>query len=306
MRKANLEKKAQLVRQHEQSRPDPVLGFAKGNDALWDKSLLKSILLNRDEVWAQPAQADATGAGADAAARGTAGAEGNTPELYNFGLDAQTAEQLSSVLPATAALRSTLGDQATSVDAIMLERFETATTREEAKRDALMRIVDLRNADSKGIEVENTRRIVATFGRTPGDTASPEVQCALLFLPSLAQAQADRTSRSRDPDDAHPLARRAPHLVSARRAEPPGAATAHLAPRQDSQVPPRRVGQQVRGVPRPDWRRAARGRGRGNRQQGRAADHDPRGIERESVGSVVGPRTIRSSNYRIFRTGRAR
>ncbi|GAA5996952.1 mitochondrial 37S ribosomal protein uS15m MRPS28 [Rhodotorula paludigena] len=182
VRKANLEKKAQLVRQHEQSRPDPVLGFAKGNDALWDKSLLKSVLLNRDEVWAQPAQADATGAGADAAARGTAGAEGYTPELYNFGLDAQTAEQLSSVLPATAALRSTLGDQATSVDAIMLERFETATTREEAKRDALMRIVDLRNADSKGIEVENTRRIVATFGRTPGDTASPEVQSAILTM----------------------------------------------------------------------------------------------------------------------------
>ncbi|GAA6015686.1 hypothetical protein JCM10207_008173 [Rhodosporidiobolus poonsookiae] len=167
VRKANLEKKAQLIRQHDAARPDPVLGYAKGNEQLWDKSLLKSILLKREEVWAAPTD-QATGE------------QGYMPKLFNFGLDAQTAEQLSTVLPATAALRSTLGDQNTSVDAVMLSRFEEATEAEKHKRDALMRIVDLRNADSKGIEVENTRRIVAAFGRVPGDTASPEVQSAIL------------------------------------------------------------------------------------------------------------------------------
>ncbi|GAA5974168.1 hypothetical protein JCM11641_003477 [Rhodosporidiobolus odoratus] len=168
VRKANLEKKVQLVRQHEAARPDPVLGFAKGNDDLWDKSLLKRILLTKEQVWGPPPAGESSST------------EGYTPKLFNFGLTAEQAEQLSTTLPATAALRSTLGDQATSVDAVMLSRFEEATEAEQAKRDTLMRIVDLRNADSKGIEVENTRRIVAAFGRTQGDTASPEVQSAIL------------------------------------------------------------------------------------------------------------------------------
>ncbi|GAA5900957.1 hypothetical protein JCM5296_004939 [Sporobolomyces johnsonii] len=177
VRKANLEKKASLIRQHAASRPDPVLGFSKGNDDLWDKSLLKSLLLNRDEVWGEPVRPEDA---SSAAASSTSPGAPYMPKHFNFGLDQHTAEQLSTVLPATAALRSTLGDQATSVDSVMLSRFERATELEEQKRDTLMRIVDLRNADSKGIEVENTRRIVAAFGRVPGDTASPEVQAAIL------------------------------------------------------------------------------------------------------------------------------
>ena len=169
VRKANLDKKAQLVRQHEQSRPDPVLGYAQGNQELWDKSLLKQILLRKEDVWA--------GKGATAG-EGTPSGEHYTPQLFNFGLTAETAHQLSDLLPPTAALRSTLGDQATSVGSVMVSRFEDATRAEQEKRDTLMRIVDLRNADSKGIEVENTRRIVEAFGRVPGDTASPEVQGA--------------------------------------------------------------------------------------------------------------------------------
>lgn len=169
VRKANLDKKAQLVRQHEQSRPDPVLGYAQGNQELWDKSLLKQILLRREDVWA---------AAGSSPSSGSAGDDHYTPQLFNFGLTAETAHQLSDLLPPTAALRSTLGDQATSVGSVLVSRFEDATRAELDKRDTLMRIVDLRNADSKGIEVENTRRIVEAFGRAPGDTASPEVQGA--------------------------------------------------------------------------------------------------------------------------------
>lgn len=177
VRKANLDKKAQLVRQHEQSRPDPVLGYAQGNQELWDKSLLKQILLRKEDVWA------GKGAGSAAEEGSPAGSgEHYTPHLFNFGLKAETAHQLSDLLPPTAALRSTLGDQATSVGSVMVSRFEDATRAEQEKRDTLMRIVDLRNADSKGIEVENTRRIVEAFGRVPGDTASPEVQGASPYL----------------------------------------------------------------------------------------------------------------------------
>ncbi|GAA6063552.1 hypothetical protein JCM10212_002664 [Sporobolomyces blumeae] len=175
VRKANLEKKAQLVRQHEQARPDPVFGFAQGNEQLWDKSLLKKILLDKREVWGRVVKNEA-----DIQQQAAAASSSATPKLYNFGLDENTAQQLAEVLPATAALRSTLGDGATSVDSVMLSRFEKATQLEDQKKDTLMRLVDLRNADSKGIEVENTRRIVEAFGRAPGDTASPEVQAAIM------------------------------------------------------------------------------------------------------------------------------
>ncbi|GAA5965821.1 hypothetical protein JCM3765_001193 [Sporobolomyces pararoseus] len=173
VRKANLEKKSQLIRLSEQTRPDPVFGYAKGNEKLWENSLLKKILLNKEQVWGKVVKGEGETRPEDL--EGTGG-----EKLYNFGLDKDTAQELSTVLPATAALRSTLGDGQTSVDSVMLDRFEQATGLEEQKRDTLMRIIDLRNADSKGIEVENTRRIVENFGRVPGDTASPEVQAAIL------------------------------------------------------------------------------------------------------------------------------
>lgn len=148
-----------------------MFGYAKGNEKLWENSLLKRILLNREQVWGKVIQGEG-----DVKPQDAQGQEA----VYNFGLDQSTAEELATVLPATAALRSTLGDGQTSVDSVMLDRFEKATGLEEHKRDTLMRIIDLKNADSKGIEVENTRRIVANFGRAPGDTASPEVQAAIL------------------------------------------------------------------------------------------------------------------------------
>lgn len=129
---------------------------------------MKKILLNKEQVWGKVVKGEGETRLEE---------EGQQQDkVYNFGLDRDTAQQLSTVLPATAALRSTLGDGKTSVDSVMLSRFEQATEIEEQKRDTLMRIIDLRNADSKGIEVENTRRIVENFGRSPGDTASPEVQ----------------------------------------------------------------------------------------------------------------------------------
>ncbi|GAA5854462.1 hypothetical protein JCM9279_006615 [Rhodotorula babjevae] len=230
VRKANLEKKVQLVRQHDQARPDPVYGYAKGNDDLWNKSLLNRILLRRDDVWGDVVQVDGASSSTSSSATilneqgqssssssSSTSTERYTPKLFNFGLDAHTAEQLSTVLPATSALRATLSDSEggapSSVDAVVLERFERATDAEERKRDALMRIVDLRNADSKGIEVENTRRIAAAFGRSPGDTASPEVQAAILTM-RIRSLSSHLISSPRDVQN-----RQALRLLVARRAK---------------------------------------------------------------------------------------
>ncbi|BGP22087.1 mitochondrial small subunit ribosomal protein S28 [Rhodotorula toruloides] len=185
-RRANLDKKAALVRELEATRPDPVLGYQKGHDELWENCLLNKITLKRKDVWGEVVPIEETGAAAAKAGEGEAKdgqrQEPYVPKYFNFGLDAETVEQLSDTLPATSALRSTLGDKATSVDAVLLSRFEDATTLEAQKREHLMRILDLRNADSKGIEAYNKRLIVQTFGRVENDSGSPEVQAAILTL----------------------------------------------------------------------------------------------------------------------------
>ncbi|BGP29293.1 hypothetical protein JCM10296v2_001031 [Rhodotorula toruloides] len=199
-RKANLDKKAAIRRELEESRPDPVLGYQRGNDHLWENCLLNKVTIKREDVWGEiipvedsGAAAAAAAAEAEAAKAGEGGAkdgaaaqaqrrEPYVPKYFNFGLDAEMVQQLSDTLPATSALKSTLGDKATSVDAVLLSRFEEANALEAQKRDQLMRILDLRNADSKGIESYNKRQIVKMFGRAEADTGSPEVQAAILTL----------------------------------------------------------------------------------------------------------------------------
>lgn len=197
VRKQNVEKKVAIIRELERTRPDPVLGYKPGNEHLWENCLLNKITLKREDVWGEIVPVEESEAAAAAAAAAEAapagGVEGEAkegakdaaqrrdpyvPKHFNFGLDAATVEQLSDTLPATSALRATLGDKATSVDAVLLTRFEEANALEAQKREQLMRILDLRNADSKGIEHYNKRRIVEAFGRVENDSGSPEVQGA--------------------------------------------------------------------------------------------------------------------------------
>lgn len=192
-----MDRKASLVRQHEQTKPDPVLGYPRSNAAeanTWDTSLLKSVLLDRNEIWGETIKVVA----GESAARTTGGSAqdqqqflasspgGNSnylPKHYNFGLNEDTAALLTETLPAVSSMRSILGGEV-STDTIREARVESAEKEEQEKRERLLRIIDLRNAGAKGIEVENTRRIVAAFGRKEGDTASPEVQGAFCDTPS--------------------------------------------------------------------------------------------------------------------------
>lgn len=200
MRKAHLEKKADALRAHAAGAADPVLGFGPGRSAIWDSSELKSVLLRREDVWGEtvkvvPGEAgslQAGGSGSNAVAEGAseeAAGAGYTPKHFNFGLEKDDAHKLAEVLPLVAAQRAVL-DGPHEFSAALEKRALAAEVAEREKRDKLMRIVDLRNASSKGIEVENTRRIVNAFGRAEGDTGSPEVQgqsCDVARLPSLAR-----------------------------------------------------------------------------------------------------------------------
>lgn len=186
VRKAHLDKKADLARADSLLAADPVLGYGLGRDAVWEKSELKSLLLSREEVWGETVKVVPGEGGLRGAATSAAVAEdpafpttGYTPKEFNFGLAKEDAEQLSTVLPLVSAQRVALSGPHEFGEA-MERRAVEAEEQERDKRDKLMRIVDLRNANAKGIEVENTRRIVGAFGRAEGDTGSPEVQAAIM------------------------------------------------------------------------------------------------------------------------------
>lgn len=152
-------------------------------------SELKKVLLNKKEVWGEVVKVvpgETVGASSTPGSSspssssteivsGSVGSSDYVPKYYNFGLDKESITLLSEVLPQVSAQRSFHLDSVVSQQT-QKERSDRALLIEEEKRDRLMRIVDLRNASSKGIQVENVKRIVETFGRKEGDTGSPEVQ----------------------------------------------------------------------------------------------------------------------------------
>jgi small subunit ribosomal protein S15 len=176
-RKAHQDKTLAQRRLDEQSKPDPVLGYsrnqkgqfsAKAQDEAWNKSLLKQVILDRETIWSTPAP--------------TAG-EPYKPSHLNFKLNEGDLEMLSDTLPAVASLRTLLGVPLSNAS-IADRRAAQSEVIEADKREKLMRIIDLRNADSKGIDVENKRRIARAFsvdGQTETDTGRPEVQGACAF-----------------------------------------------------------------------------------------------------------------------------
>lgn len=176
-RKTHIERKATLTRSQELSRPDPILGYALGKAEVWDQSKLKSLLLDRKNVWGEvvkTGEAGAVGAAEGGEVVNALEAGEYVPQNYNFGLKAEDVTLLREVLPSVAAQRN-LFDKLNN-EQLMGVRASESLKAEEEKRDRLVRIMDLRNASSKGIHVENTRRIVEAFGSNAGDTGRPEVQ----------------------------------------------------------------------------------------------------------------------------------
>lgn len=144
------------------------------NEALWETSLLKSVLLDRKVIWGEIVAPETV-----TEAVTTGDSTVYVPQHFNFGLTNEDADELIKTLPAVAALCGAL-DGPKKFDQAMADRAEKAEISENEKRDKLIRIIDLRNADSKGIRVENVRRIVTQFAVTgKADTGSPEVQGSL-------------------------------------------------------------------------------------------------------------------------------
>lgn len=190
--------RAQLKRETE---PDPVLGYRPGNkrqpgtndEALWENCELRRLILDRDEVWGlredrrgnlvpiaatEEELAKRIGHDEDVALS----KEHGGPLYLNFGLGKEQRELLFQKLPqvmtkdrlllnlaasgsgADGAVTDPLSGEAGQVSP-KVEKELTAIEKQEAQNaDRLARILDLRNASAKGIQVENRRRILKHFG----------------------------------------------------------------------------------------------------------------------------------------------
>ena len=187
IRKSHIERKASLVRENVATRPNALSGYAPGQEQVWEGSLLKSVLLNRDDVWGTTVRIEKAVEEVQQDGQ-TLPEPPYTPKYYNFGLTPQSVQTLTQHLPKVSALRGLLSADGTPqfFDQAKRQRAEEAAAIELDKVEKLKRIIDLRNADSRGIRVENTRRIIDAFGVTSKvDTGSPEVQGACNASSSL-------------------------------------------------------------------------------------------------------------------------
>lgn len=94
------------------------------------------------------------------------------PPHLNYGVSGEAKELLFEVLPP---LSAQTGVKFTKdVASVMAE----ATERERAKANMFAKVLDLRNANAKGLAFENRRRCIETFSPPgkPNDTGRPEVQ----------------------------------------------------------------------------------------------------------------------------------
>jgi len=171
------------------TRPDPVFGFSPGNQALWENCDLRKILLDREEVWGitdkstEGRSSPVEMAKAKDATEHAPADQPYRPQYLNWGLNEANVLLLSEQLPRVSAQRAGILNRVNGRVAKSLEGHvseDKVVMDENNKVDQLMRIVDLRNAGSKGIWSANVQRIIKTFGRGQDDCGSPEVQIALL------------------------------------------------------------------------------------------------------------------------------
>lgn len=201
----NLEKKALRGQLARETQPDPVLGYRPGNtrergvndEGLWQNCELKKIILSKRDVWglSNDNRGNLVNESSEAS-RGTAEEraeqeEHGGPLRLNFGFSKEDRELLFKDLPEVTAedrikmhLNERMGGAGAAAFnptadepamAQLSRDFEEMQQQEMKSSDMLSRVLDLRNASAKGIDVENKRRIVEHFGGGK-DTGSVETQ----------------------------------------------------------------------------------------------------------------------------------
>lgn len=272
-RTANLQQREVKQRLFDMSKPDPVLAHQPNEEgrALWEHCELAQLLLSKDEVWGftqdrrgQLVSVDPVPRPDDAAVDAEAEQYGG-PRRLNFGLDADARRTLFRSLPRVmvedrildSPAMQTMHEQGTDA---LAQEYAQHEAEQQRSADTLARILDLRNASGKAIQVENTRRIIQHFGaRDDGrglDTGSPEVQgtyCVSCTAP---------LTHSRDHDLPDPEPGRPPRPGTPRQQQPACYDQAGASARQGAALSQVARPGAVPGFPAAHWRRGARRRGR--------------------------------------------
>ena len=169
------------------NRPHVVLGHKPGDEAKWENCDLAKILVTEKDVLATPELPQTPRGNADVP----------LPHFMNYGVRADEAVKLFETLPvltAEAAVRTALAKKTTTLPQDLIPMAESAQIAGEKvefyKAGILARIVDLRNANARGIAYENRQRCVAAFSEPgkPNDTGRPEVQGASLVTPCVCMS----------------------------------------------------------------------------------------------------------------------
>lgn len=165
----------------EARRPHVVLGIRKGEEYKWDNCDLAKILVTSEEIEAAPPLPFPVLEDKP---------EVTLPKYMGFGIGPRDQHMLFEALPALSAEATlTKAAQSFSGSARMLQPSFLSDTNQRVdnveahKANMLAKMVDLRNANAKGIAFENRRRCIAEFSEPgkPDDSGRPEVQGTTLI-----------------------------------------------------------------------------------------------------------------------------
>ncbi|KAJ3552636.1 hypothetical protein NM688_g4046 [Phlebia brevispora] len=154
--------------------PHVILGHRPGDETKWRHCDLAKILVTPEEIRAAPIIP------ITALKPGSKSKSKELPKYYNFGIGDKEKSMLFEALP-TLTMERTLevgANEKLARPEFLNEQSPTAEFVENVKANMLARIVDLRNANARGIAFENRRRCIAAFSESgkPDDTGRPEVQ----------------------------------------------------------------------------------------------------------------------------------
>ncbi|OSX66805.1 hypothetical protein POSPLADRAFT_1042115 [Postia placenta MAD-698-R-SB12] len=178
--KANIEKRDERERAAQANRPHVVLGYRPGDEVKWQSCDLARVIVTERDILAapippmEPPKSDK---------------DVHPPAYMNYGVGPTEKELLFDVLPTlsvqgTALRREAVLRMSAEEPRFDINKIHSDQFLETQKAIQLTRLVDLRNANARGIAYENRKRIVAEFSEpeNPTDTGRPEVQAALLTL----------------------------------------------------------------------------------------------------------------------------
>ncbi|KAI8981318.1 S15/NS1 RNA-binding domain-containing protein [Trametes punicea] len=174
--KANVRRREELEQQAQQKRPHVVLGHKPGDEIKWHSCNLAKVVITEEDIRSTPLPDGDLKTGYI-----------QLPMYFNYGVGEEEKQTLFDVLPEltkeiTVQSKAQPADKHVLPDAASLVNLEAQATKTELlKTRVFSRLVDLRNANARGIAYENRRRIIAAFSKpdNPNDTGRPEVQAAL-------------------------------------------------------------------------------------------------------------------------------